>query len=86
MYFRNGYYSWELMQMIYVMLLLQQLCHAPWVLMVMFVTDDGIKPTCIIPIIQIQGTCNDFENIRKLYDQLLGKFIPLNSMIQLHEP
>ena len=50
------------------------------------VTDDGIKPTWIIPIIQIQGTCNDFENIRKLYDQLLGKFIPLNSRIQLHEP
>ena len=85
MYFRNGYYSWELMQMIYVMLLLQQLCHAPWVLMVMYVTDDGIKPTCIIPIIQIKGMCNDFENIRTFSDQWQVKFIPLNIRALLHE-
>ena len=85
MYFRNGYYSWELMQMIYVMLLLQQLYHAPWVLMVVYVTDDGIKPTWIIPIIQIKGMCNDFENIRKFSDQWQVKFIPLNTRAQLHE-
>lgn len=73
------------MQMMYVMLLLQQFCHAVWVLLIMHVTDDGIKPTCIIPIIQVQFTLNDFENIRKLSDQWQVKFIPLNTRAQLHE-
>ena len=49
------------------------------------VTDDGIKPTWIIPIIQIQGTCNDFENIIKFSDQWQVKFITLNTRALLHE-
>lgn len=61
---------------LYVILSLQQFYHAFAVSMVIYVTDEVIKPTYSIPIIQIQVMFDDFENIRELSDEWLVKFIP----------